>query len=132
VWGPAAGIGRGPRPAVGGKGAPVGATLFREGHEAVAATAVLVAPGGTDHSSARMVDVSPGNDRYQAHLVPDGEGMWGFRVEGWSDPYGTWRHDAVLKVHAEVDTELMLTEGGRLLQRAVAELDLTEAQEQVL
>src|SRR5690625_3733365 len=79
-----------------------------------------------------MVDVSPGLDRYQAHLVPDAEGMWGFRVEGWSDPYGAWRHDAVLKVHAEVDTELMLTEGGLLLRRAVEELDLSEGQAQVL
>src|SRR5699024_470641 len=111
---------------------PVRATVFREGHEAVAATAVLVAPDGTDHSWAPMVDVSPGNDRYQAHLVPDAEGLWGLRVEGWSDPYGTWRHDAVLKVHADVDTELMLTEGGLLLQRALAELELSEAQAQVL
>ncbi|WP_022918286.1 alpha-1,4-glucan--maltose-1-phosphate maltosyltransferase [Ruania albidiflava] len=130
--GPSAENGRWPTKAVVGEAVPVRATVFREGHEAVAATAVLVAPDGTDHSWAPMVDVSPGNDRYQAHLVPDAEGRWGFRVEGWSDPYGTWRHDAVLKVHADVDTELMLTEGGLLLQRALAELELSEAQAQVL
>src|SRR5699024_10983355 len=80
------------------------------------------APDGTEHSRAAMRDVSPGNDRYEAWLAPDAQGMWGIRVEGWSDPYSTWRHDAELKVHAEVDTELMLTEGQQLLQRAGKEL----------
>ena len=50
-----------------------------------------------------MVDISPGLDRYEARLVPDETGAWGFRVEGWSDPYGTWHHDAVIKVGAQVD-----------------------------
>ncbi|ACQ79596.1 alpha amylase catalytic region [Beutenbergia cavernae DSM 12333] len=112
--------GRWPAKAVVGEAVPIGATVFREGHDAVAATAVLVAPDGSDHASARMRDVSPGNDRYEVLLVPDAEGDWGFRVEGWSDPYGTWSHDAGVKVRADVDTELMLTEGALLLERAAA------------
>ncbi|WP_147917876.1 alpha-1,4-glucan--maltose-1-phosphate maltosyltransferase [Ruania zhangjianzhongii] len=130
--GPSVENGRWPTKAVVGEAIPVRATVFREGHDAVAATAVLVRPDGTDHSRAQMRDISPGLDRYGAWLVPDAEGDWGFRVEGWSDPYGTWRHDAVLKVHADVDTEVMLTEGALLLQRAAAELTLTDAQSQVL
>ena len=43
---------------------------------------------------------------------------WSFRVEGWSDPYGTWVHDATIKVAAGVDVELMLAEGALLLERA--------------
>ena len=110
--------GRWPTKAVVGEVIPVRATVFREGHDAVAATAVLVAPDGTDHSSARMRDISPGNDLFRAFLVPDAEGLWGFRVEGWSDPYGTWHHDASIKVHAGVDVELMLAEGALVLDRA--------------
>ena len=68
---------------------PVRATVFREGHDAVAATAVLVAPDGTDHSWALMKDVAKGLDRYEAWLCPDAPGLWSFRVEGWSDPYAT-------------------------------------------
>jgi hypothetical protein len=42
----------------------------------------------------------------------------GFRVEGWSDPIGTWSHDASIKVLAGVDVELMLAEGVVVLERA--------------
>ncbi len=110
--------GRWPAKAVVGEAVPIQATVFREGHDAVAATAVLVAPDGSDHSSVRMRDISPGNDRYEGWLVPDAPGRWSFRVEGWSDPYGTWSHDAAIKVAADVDAELMLTEGALLLERA--------------
>ena len=48
--------------------------------------------------------------------------MWSYRVEGWSDPYATWDHDATIKVAADVDTELMLEEGARVLERALAEV----------
>lgn len=103
-----------------GEVVPVRATVFREGHDAVAATAVLVGPDGRDRTHARMVDIAPGLDRYEARLVPDEPGAWGLRVDGWSDPYATWVHDATVKIAAEVDVELMLTEGALLLERAAA------------
>ncbi len=124
--------GRWPAKAAVGEAVPVRATVFREGHDAVAATAVLVRPDGTDHSSARMVDIAPGLDRFEARLVPDAEGDWGFRVEGWSDPYGTWAHDARIKVEAGVDTELMLVEGARLLTAAAARKGLPTKARRVL
>lgn len=118
--------GRWPAKAAVGEAVPVRATVFREGHDAVAATAVLVGPDGRDRASARMVDIAPGLDRFEARLVPDEPGRWGLRVEGWSDPYGTWRHDAEIKVAAGVDTELMLTEGALLLERAAARTGATK------
>lgn len=115
---PVAEAGRWPAKATVGEAVPVRATVFREGHDACAATAVLVGPDGTDRARATMVDIAPGLDRYEARLVPDEPGDWGFRVEGWSDPYGTWAHDAPLKVGAGVDVDLVLEEGARLLERA--------------
>ncbi|MBD5786248.1 alpha-1,4-glucan--maltose-1-phosphate maltosyltransferase [Cellulosimicrobium terreum] len=108
--------GRWPAKAVVGEMVPVEATVFREGHDAVAATAVLVAPDGRERT-ARMVDVAPGLDRFRATLHPDVEGDWSLRVEAWSDPYGTWEHDATIKIEAGVDVDLMLAEGSRLLER---------------
>ena len=116
--GPVIEAGRWPAKAVVGEAVPIEATVFREGHDAVAATAVLLRPDGTVHSTARMVDIAPGLDRHQGWVVPDATGRWSFRVEGWSDPYGTWSHDAAIKVGAGVDVELMLTEGALLLDRA--------------
>ncbi|MGI4896710.1 MAG: alpha-1,4-glucan--maltose-1-phosphate maltosyltransferase [Janthinobacterium lividum] len=115
---PAVDGGRRPSTAVVGEQIPVRATVFREGHDAVAATAVLVRPDGRDGPSARMEVTNAGNDRYLARLTPDVEGDWGLRVEGWSDPYGTWDHDATIKVAAGVDVALMLEEGARLLEHA--------------
>ena len=121
--GPVVDGGRWAARAVVGEQVPVTATVFREGHDAVSATAVLCRPDGSVHATVRMRSLGPGLDRFGAVVVPDAEGSWTFRVEGWSDPFGTWEHDAVLKVAAEVDVELMLEEGARLLERAVAERD---------
>ncbi len=111
--------GRFPAKAVVGEQVPIGATVFREGHDAVAATAVLTAPDGTERT-LRMVPLAPGTDRWGTVAVPDQEGAWRLRVEGWSDPYGTWEHDATIKIAADVDTHVMLEEGARLLERALA------------
>ncbi len=117
---PVVDCGRWPAKAVVGEAVPVTATVFREGHDAVAATAVLLAPDGREHSRVRMDAVDPGLDHYRADVVPDAVGEWTFRVEGWSDPYGTWSHDAAIKVDAGVDVELMLAEGVALLDRCAA------------
>nr|WP_167202807.1 alpha-1,4-glucan--maltose-1-phosphate maltosyltransferase [Actinomyces respiraculi] len=110
--------GRWPAKAVPGEVVPVRATVFREGHDRFGATAVLVRPDGTDGPSARMYEVGLGLDRYEARLAADAPGDWGLRVEGWSDPYATWSHDAGIKVPAGIDVELMLEEGARVLERA--------------
>jgi starch synthase (maltosyl-transferring) len=116
--------GRWPAKAVVGEAVEITATVFREGHDAVAATAVLVDPDGRVHQTVRMDVVNPGLDSYRAHVVPDRTGRWSFRVEGWSDPYGTWSHDAEIKVTAGVDVELMLAEGEALLARAAERPDV--------
>ena len=69
---------------------PVTATVFREGHDAVAATVVVTDPDGAVHTRVRMHSLGPGLDRWGATVVPDREGRWTFRVEGWSDAHGTW------------------------------------------
>jgi starch synthase (maltosyl-transferring) len=117
---PAVDCGRWPARCVVGEAVPVRATVFREGHDAVAASVVLLDPDGAEHSRQRMTLLEPGLDLWGADVVPQREGDWTFRVEGWSDPYATWEHDAVIKVAADVDTELMLTEGALLLERAAA------------
>lgn len=117
--------GRWPAKAVIGEAVPIRATVFREGHDAVAATAVLIDPTGNVHTRAPMVDISPGNDLFEAHVIPDATGTWAFRVEGWSDPYATWKNAAVKKIAAAQDEELMLAEGALLLRRAAQRAELS-------
>src|ERR671932_819667 len=49
--------------AVVGEPVPIAATVIREGHDAVAATAVLVDPDSEVHTRARMTLLAPGTDR---------------------------------------------------------------------
>ncbi|MCL2464179.1 MAG: alpha-1,4-glucan--maltose-1-phosphate maltosyltransferase [Micrococcales bacterium] len=115
---PVAAEGRFPAKAAVGEAIPIRATVFREGHDAFGASAVLVRPDGAVKQRIRMVDVAPGLDRYEGWVVPDAPGAWTFRVEGWSDPYGTWSHGARIKVAAGIDLDLVFAEGVRLLTRA--------------
>lgn len=98
---------------------PVRATVFREGHDALAAEAVLITPEGDEFQRIRMVDTAPGLDRYEAWLQATYPGDWSFRIDTWADPYATWAHDAAVKIAAETDVELMLEEGARLFERAL-------------
>jgi len=109
----------------------VTATVFREGHDAVNATVVVTDPAGREHNQP-MTRVNAGLDSWSATISADRAGHWRYRVEGWSDPYGTWHHDAVIKIGANVDIDLMLEEGARVLERAVAAVERTPEQESTL
>ena len=101
---------------------PITATVFREGHDQVNATVVLTDPDGGEHH-IRMHLLNPGLDHWGTTVFGNREGIWSYRVEGWSDPYATWHHDASIKVEAGVDVELMLEEGARVLERARDEVE---------
>lgn len=115
-----------------GEAFPVRATVFREGHDALAAEAVLVNPQGVEHQRVRMYDTAPGLDRYEAWIMPDIPGDWTFHIDTWADPFATWSHDASVKIAAETDVELMLEEGARLFERALKELPLDAASQQII
>src|SRR5690606_17147549 len=115
-----------------GEALPVRATVFREGHDAVSATAVLIDPDGVEHSRVTMTAVDPGLDHMEAWVVPDREGDWTFRVEGWSDPYATWLHDAPIKIEAGVAVELMLAKGAEILEAATAQPEVPASAHPVL
>ncbi|MGH8969557.1 MAG: alpha-1,4-glucan--maltose-1-phosphate maltosyltransferase [Actinomycetes bacterium] len=115
---PAEGCGRWPAKAVVGELFPVTATVFREGHDAVAANVVLRDPKGRKGPWTPMRLTEPGTDRWVAEVAPTGEGRWTFCVEAWSDPVATWHHNAHVKIAAGVDVEVMLEDGAIIMQRA--------------
>jgi starch synthase (maltosyl-transferring) len=100
----------------------VAATVFREGHDRVGATAVLYDPNGHVAATERMVPGGPGTDRWSAGLVADRPGMWTFAVEAWSDQMGTWHHAVTAKIDAGQSAEDMhndIEDGARLFDRLV-------------
>ncbi|MER5179935.1 alpha-1,4-glucan--maltose-1-phosphate maltosyltransferase [Streptomyces sp. NPDC002896] len=110
--------GRRPAKAVAGEAFQITATVFREGHDAVAANVVLRDPEGRSGPWTPMRELAPGTDRWGATVKPDTEGHWTYAVEAWSDPISTWRHHARIKIPAGQDTELVLEEGAQLYERA--------------
>lgn len=111
--------GRDPSKAVVGEHVPVTATVWREGHDAVAATVVWWGPDGRERTT-RMTEVGAGLDRFAATIVPDAAGTWTFRVDAWGDPWATWTHAASVKQAAgqsasELANDLEI--GARLLDR---------------
>src|SRR3954463_8534953 len=79
--------------AVVGEHVPITATVFREGHDAVAANVVWT-PSGDDSAGpfVRLAKLPPEPARWLATVVPDREGLWTYCVEACSDPLATWRH----------------------------------------
>ncbi|MBV8928643.1 MAG: DUF3416 domain-containing protein, partial [Mycobacteriaceae bacterium] len=135
--------GRYPAKAVVGEIVPVRATVWREGHDAVAATLVLRNQGphypqlstapvarprsGHDAAQARikpiLLPMSAGRtpDVFHGQFSPDSVGLWTFRVDGWGDPVATWRHAITVKLDAgQSEAELFndLEIGARLFERA--------------
>ncbi len=121
-------LGRQPAKATAGEPFPVTATVFREGHDKLGAEVVLTDPDGTRRAPTRMVlDGGDEPDRFVAWVTPDAVGTWTFEIHAWSDPIATWQHAAGLKIPADVDVELMFTEGRLLLERVLAGPDRLDA-----
>jgi starch synthase (maltosyl-transferring) len=119
---PVVDLGRQPAKATVGEPFPVRATVFREGHDKLGAEVVLTGPDGNRRPPVRMTKHPEIPDQYEAWVTPDVVGSWTFEVQSWSDPVGTWQHNAGIKIPAGVDVELMFTEAQLLLDRVLAEL----------
>jgi starch synthase (maltosyl-transferring) len=119
---PAVEGGKFPAKAVAGESLVVGATAFREGHDQLGVSAVLLDPHGKERQRVRLApprgNRGKGTDRWEGILTPSETGNWSFVIEAWHDRYGTWHHNAEVKVEAGIDVELMLAEGAALLSEA--------------
>jgi starch synthase (maltosyl-transferring) len=117
---PSVSAGRYPARAVVGETLPVSATIFREGHDAVAANVVWRGPKRERAPFNRMRAGAPGTDRWHATVVPTSPGLWSFFIEAWGDPWSTWQHAVETKIDAgqgadELSNDLEI--GARLLEK---------------
>ncbi len=98
---------------------PVGADIFKDGHDLIAARVVYRGPGDETWRTARLAyqfDV----DRWSGEFTVDRIGTWEFTIEAWPDHYGTWRSDLGKRVAAGQDVRSELLEGALLLKKAAA------------
>ena len=111
-----------PARAVPGEQVEVSATVFKEGHDVLAAEVVLATrePGHRAERERRfpMAEGVRGTDRFRGLVRVEREGDCRYRVEAWVDPITTWMRTAFARISAGVDAELSLWEGADLLERA--------------
>lgn len=102
-----------------GESIPIAATIFREGHDAVASEVTLTNPDGVVVSRNRMEPTGPGTDRFEATVLPNAIGIWHFHIAAWSNPIATWLHRFHVKVPIGIDVELECAEGAALIDQIV-------------
>ncbi len=88
-----------PAKAVVGEVVPVSALVWREGHDAISATLVLVSPSGEQFQVPMEQEVYR-PDYVHAVFVPQEQGLWRYRVDAWSDVMATWRNAVTKKLAA--------------------------------
>ena len=95
----------------------ISATVFREGHDNVAADVIITDSQGKDIARYPMSLIGHGTDRYETTVTFPTIGPWSYRIEAWSDVVGTWLHHVDVKVPAGVDVDVEFAEGALVLDR---------------
>jgi Glycosidases len=96
---------------------PFGATVFREGHDAIGAELILAAPSGKT-TSKRLEESFSGSDFFETGVLIDEIGTWSYQVLGFGDDFATWHHNATVKIAIAQDTELVILEALSLFSNA--------------
>ncbi|MDK8843462.1 DUF3416 domain-containing protein [Corynebacterium striatum] len=100
---------------------PVTALVWREGHDAVAATLSVWNSDSPAVSSVTMDFDAVNPDRVHGVFTPATPGRWFFRVDAWSDPMATWRNAITKKMEAGQSAQELsndLFHGTELFERA--------------
>ncbi|MFY9303962.1 MAG: maltotransferase domain-containing protein [Rhodoluna sp.] len=109
-----------PAKAYQGEVIPFGATVFREGHDAVGAELILVSPSGKT-TKKRLEENFSGSDFFETRVQIDEIGTWSYQVLGFGDDFATWHHNATVKIAIAQDTDLVILEALSLFSNASKE-----------
>jgi starch synthase (maltosyl-transferring) len=93
----------------------VWADIIRDGHDVLAAA---LRWRRHDDKSWHMVRMKEhGNDRWTASFTPPAPGRYLYAIEAWTDTFGTWRRDYLVKRAAGLDVALEAAEGCTIFAR---------------
>ena len=108
-----------PAKAIAGEKVPVAASVFRDGHDELAARAVLYKSGEEMAACA----LSPGaDDTWSGDLSPPEPGLYELVIEAWTDRYATWAKKAAIKLAARQDVGVEIAEARLLIEEWASRL----------
>jgi starch synthase (maltosyl-transferring) len=94
----------------------IGANIFKDGHDLIAARVIYLPPGEPEWRSAPLsYDFNP--DRWFGTFRVERCGRWHYGVEAWPDHFGTFRSELQKRVQAGQDVRSELLSGAQLLER---------------
>ena len=115
---PTVDAGRFPVKRIAGEPLEVWADIFRDGHEVMGAALLW----GKEGEAAEHMRQEPmrhvANDRWAGTFTPTEPGRYSFRIDAWTDEFGTWKRDFLLKRDAGQMLALEAREGRALLDEA--------------
>lgn len=97
----------------------VSASIFKDGHDLLAARVRWRGPGDSADRLLRM-SYEHNADRWSARFPLEQIGDWSFTVEAWTDSFATWRSELEKKWNAGQDISSELLEGAQLLERTAS------------
>jgi starch synthase (maltosyl-transferring) len=109
--------GRYPAKRIVGDTVTIGADIFRDGHDQLAARVLYRNPSDTAWRQAPLT-FDYNEDRWFASIALDVMGRWTFTIEAWTDVFATWRDGLKKKHDAGVDVQLELLEGADIVKSA--------------
>ncbi|MDQ3768582.1 MAG: alpha-1,4-glucan--maltose-1-phosphate maltosyltransferase, partial [Actinomycetota bacterium] len=121
--GPLVDAGRYPVKRVRGDTVRVGATIFRDGHEALRAVVRHRPPGArrAHEHPMRHVDAHVDGDTWTADFAVKDLGLHSVTIEAWIEPFDSWREEVRRKLDAgQPELRSELSEGAVLLRDALA------------
>jgi len=110
---PAVDSGRFPVKRITGEPVEIWVDIFRDGHAVLAAELIWRAEYSKKWSRNPLKFQQ--NDRWTGSFTPTTPGRYRYAVQAWTDVFGTWRHDFLVKRDAGRDVTLEVQEGRKIL-----------------
>ncbi len=95
----------------------VGADIFKDGHDLLAAR-ILARRPGAHHWRFFPLAYDYDTDRWYGRFPLDRIGRWTFTIEAWPDVFETWRDELETWIEAGHDVSLELVEGSLIVRDA--------------
>jgi starch synthase (maltosyl-transferring) len=104
----------------------VTADIFADGHDVIKALLLHRRQGEENWEETPMKPAE--NDVFSATFSVQNLGYYEYTVEGWIDPFESWRQEILKKKQAEMDIKSELLEGAVLIRNVAKRADKEDAQ----
>lgn len=102
-----------------GESVVVEADIFADGHDLIAAQLLNRGPGDKTWSAVPMTPSEPiGMDRWRGEFKVTRLGEYRYTIEGWIDPFSTWRNAMQKRIDAGQDVHVEMMAGAILADAA--------------